>query len=69
MIVEKDIEDIRRWMGHPWKKFAKGLGVDTATLWRWRRYGVPEGPGLKLLERLKDEMIIEQVANSKGQTS
>lgn len=66
MIVEKDIEDIRRWMGHPWKKFAKGLGVNTATLWRWRRYGVPDGPGKKLLEFLKNEMLDDPDNPSKG---
>lgn len=59
MIVEKDIEDIRRWMNHPWKKLARGLGVNTATLWRWRKYGVPEGPALILLEKLKAEMAAD----------
>lgn len=59
MIIEKDLEDIRRWMDKPWKKFARWLGVNTATLWRWRKYGVPEGPAQILLERLKAEMIAE----------
>ncbi len=60
MIDEKDIEDIRRWKDHPWKQLAGYLGVDTATLWRWRKYGVPDGPARLLLERLKAEMTAER---------
>jgi DNA-binding transcriptional regulator YiaG len=60
MIDENDIKDIRRWMNKPWKKFAAWLGVNPATLWRWRRNGVPDGPATVLLERLKAEMIAEK---------
>ena len=59
MIDEKDIEDIRRWRNHLWAQLAEELGVDTATLWRWRKHGVPDGPAQRLLERLKAEMTTD----------
>jgi|GEM_PF-3646442 len=53
-----DLEELRAWLNKPWKKFAKGLGINTATLWRWRKTGVPAGPPTILVERLKAEMAI-----------
>lgn len=60
MIAENDLEDIRRWLKMSWREFAAYLGIDAATLWRWRKNGVPAGAPVMLLERLRAEMIEER---------
>lgn len=60
MITPNDLEEIRRWRKLSRAEFAASLGVDAATVWRWRNGKMPEGPTLLLLERLKDEMITEK---------
>lgn len=55
-----DLEEIRHWLRFSHKDFARRLGVSVTTLWRWKQNGVPYGPGLKLLEGLRDEMRKER---------
>lgn len=55
-----DLEEIRHWLRRSNKDFARMLGISVTTLWRWQQNGVPYGPGLKLLEKLRDEMRKER---------
>jgi DNA-binding transcriptional regulator YiaG len=55
-----DIEEIRHWLRMTHEQFAKVLGVSVPTLWRWRKKGVPVGPAMKLLEKLRSEMLAER---------
>lgn len=60
MIDANDLEDIRKALKFSRAQFAEYLGVDAATVWRWRQGKMPEGPTLLLLERLKAEMIADK---------
>lgn len=55
-----DIEEIRLWGRWTHEQFARKLGISTTTLWRWRKRGVPAGPGRQLLEHLRNEMNAER---------
>lgn len=52
------IEDLLTRLGLTQAQFAAKVGVTTMTVWRWKKYGVPEnGSARALIDRLADESL------------
>jgi transcriptional regulator with XRE-family HTH domain len=50
------IEDLLTRLGLTQAQLAEKAGVTTMTVWRWKKYGLPEhGPARALLERMAEE--------------